>query len=35
MIGFSPLDCCCCAPKSPCDEVKHGAIDGVVDATTF
>ena len=26
---------CCCAPKSPGDEVKDGAIDGLVDATTF
>ena len=41
------LDCCvaiicdylCCgycrAPKSPAEEVKDGAIFGVVDATTF
>ena len=29
------LCCCCCAPSSPGDEVKHGAIDGVVDAVTF
>ena len=27
--------CCCCAPSSPGDEVKDGAIDGVVDAVTF
>ena len=29
------LCCCCCAPKSPGDEVKDGAVDGLIDATTF
>ena len=27
--------CCCCAPDSPGDEVKDGAVDGLIDATTF
>ena len=46
MIGFDPCDCfvdcihpylccCCCAPDSPGDEVKDGAVDGLIDATTF
>ena len=29
------LCCCCCAPDSPGDEVKDGAVDGLIDATTF
>ena len=29
------LCCCCCTPDSPGDEVKDGAVDGLIDATTF